>query len=180
MTKNGSSIRKARIRTEAQKAGSTYRRAAKALDETRAEDELIAQRASSRTHPDELTELREVFVSELMKADLPDTVKVVLFALSARLNTARLIDTNGVHCSFAALKALTGLQGNTLDLALSLAQSCGWITEFRDDEARLTYPGEETEMWMYWLAQERNPVGDIEAYKRVHKEMSVFLDTCWL
>ncbi|MFD3821871.1 hypothetical protein [Streptomyces sp. NPDC058625] len=170
MTKNGSNGRKSRIRAQAKSAGTTYRRAAKALDGQRDESELLAQRAA-RMNLDELAEIREVFVNAMWEADLPEMVQAILYVLSGRLNTGRLIDPNGVRCSRSELAALTGLSADAANLGLHLAEARGWVTEFHDNEARLTIPGEDASLWEHFLEKERDPVQDVETYERVHDQI---------
>ncbi|MGC9501256.1 hypothetical protein [Streptomyces sp. WG7] len=86
MTKNGFNSRKSRIRAQAKSVGTTYRRAARALDGQRDESELLAQRAA-RMNLDELAEIREVFVNAMWEADLPEMVQAILYVLSGRLST---------------------------------------------------------------------------------------------
>ncbi|MGW1656587.1 hypothetical protein [Streptomyces atratus] len=170
MTKNGSNARKSRIRSRAEKVGTTYRRAARAADRERTEPELLTQRAA-RMNLDELAEERECYVNHMWEADLPDMVQACLYVLSGRLNTGRRIDPRGVRCTITDLAALTGLSTEAACMSLHLAEAHGWVTEFHDYEARLTVPGEDVGMYERLLEKERAPVRDTESYQGVHDQI---------
>ncbi|MEU1124928.1 hypothetical protein ABZ371_15515 [Streptomyces sp. NPDC005899] len=85
MTKNGSNARKARIRAQADKAGATYRQAARTVDDDRAA--WIAAARATHHSPENLRDERDIYLMRLSEdgADLPETVRVCLYALTDRL-----------------------------------------------------------------------------------------------
>lgn len=85
MTKNGSNARKTRIRAQADKAGTTYRQAARTLSNERA---AWMETARAIFHsPEELRDTQEIYLIDLSEkgARLPELVKVCLYALTLRL-----------------------------------------------------------------------------------------------
>ncbi|WP_228183890.1 hypothetical protein [Streptomyces anulatus] len=113
---------------------------------------------------EDLAEERENYLAQMLTADLPETVKVCLYALSGRLGTATLTDTRGVKCSKVELAAETGLDVEATCLSLYLAEAHGWVTEFHDDEARLTVPGEDIAMYQGFLDRWKRIVAVPEVY----------------
>jgi hypothetical protein len=146
MPKNGSNARKTRVRGHAAHSGKTYRQAARELDDRRSEKDLLRQRIE-RYDPEELADCREVCQLYVAEADLPESVKVCLYALSERFGTARLIDPMGVRCKIIDLAAMTGLTANAASLSMHLAEAHGWATEFHDNEVRLKVPSEDIALW---------------------------------
>jgi hypothetical protein len=101
----------------------------------------------------------------MLAADLPDTVKVCLYVLSARLGTGRLTDPRAVRCAMTELGAAAGLDIEAACLSVHLAEAHGWMTAFHDDEARLTVPGEYIGMYEHVLRRESKPIRNPELYQ---------------
>ncbi|MFH9605596.1 hypothetical protein ACH4MK_33490 [Streptomyces rochei] len=169
MTKNGSNARKARIRNSAARSGKTYRQAARDIDD-RAEIKA-ALRAMAHS-PEALAEERECYLAEMLTADLPDTVKVCLYALTDRLGTGTYTDPRGVRCTKSELAAEVGLDVEATCLSLYLAQAHGWVTEFHDDEARLTIPGEDIDMYQGFLDRQKRVVTAPEVYGPLQEKVT--------
>lgn len=169
VTKNGSNARKARIRNSAARNGKTYRQAARDIDD-RAEIKA-ALRAMAHS-PEALAEERECYLSEMLTADLPETVKVCLYALTARLGTGTYTDPRGVRCTKSELAAETGLDVEATCLSFYLAQAHGWVTPFHDDEARLTIPGEDIAMYQGFLDRQKRVVATPEVYGPLQAEVT--------
>ncbi|WP_331720040.1 hypothetical protein [Streptomyces sp. NBC_00147] len=176
MTKNGSNARKARIRTHASKTGATYRQAAQALNTAREKEdkeraERIARTRAMLHTPEDLAEERELYLEHMLAADLPDSVRVCLYALADRLGTGRLIDSRGVSFTVAELAERTGLSLMTVEDGLNLARAHGWITGDFGCDVRLTVPGEDIEMYEWFLARIKQPVRNSENYERMLQQI---------
>jgi len=172
VTKNGSNTHKARIRAHAAKAGTTYRQAARTLGDNHA-----AWRETARAvfhSPEELRDTQEIYLLDLSEkgAHLPELVKVCLYALTLRLGTGTLIDPRGVTCTVTELAAATGLTEATVEHALYVAEAHGWIRETGDGEHRLTVPGEDIDMYEYWLQKQKAPVRDATVYQRMRDQLA--------
>ncbi|MEE1798138.1 hypothetical protein PUR57_05510 [Streptomyces sp. JV176] len=161
MTKNGSNARKAKIRDSAARSGKTYRQAARDIDDRA---EIKAAIRAAMHSPEALAEERESYLAQMLTADLPETVKVCLYALSGRLGTATHTDTRGVKCSKIELAAETGLDVEATCLSLYFAEAHGWVTAFHDDEARLTVPGEDIAMYQGLLDRWKRVVAAPDVY----------------
>ncbi|MET7543773.1 hypothetical protein [Streptomyces sp. NPDC005507] len=175
MTKNGSNARKARIRAHASKTGATYRQAEQALDtatvkEDKERAERIARTRAMLHTPEDLAEERELYLEQLA-ADLPDSVRVCLYALADRLGTGRLIDSRGVSFTVAELAEHTGLSLLTIEDGLNLARAHGWIHGDFGCDVRLTVPGEDIEMYEWFLARIKQPVRNSENYERMLQQI---------
>ncbi|MGW4438010.1 hypothetical protein ACWELO_19985 [Streptomyces sp. NPDC004596] len=171
MTKNGSNARKARIRAQADKASTTYRQAARQLSDERAR---WMETARAIFHsPEELRDTQEIYLIDLSeKGDhLPELVKVCLYALTLRLGTGRLIDPRGVTCTVTELAAATGLSLAAVENGLYVAEAHGWIRGAGDKEYRLTVPGEDIDMYEYWLEKRKEPVLDATVYQRMRDQL---------
>ncbi|MEU6621941.1 hypothetical protein ABZ926_14370 [Streptomyces litmocidini] len=169
MTKNGSNARKAKIRNSAARNGKTYRQAARDIDD-RAEIKA-AIRAMAHS-PEALADERDSYLSEMLTADLPETVKVCLYVLADRLGTGTYTDTRGVRCTTSELAAETGLDVEATCLSLYLAQAHGWVTPFHDDEARLTIPGEDIDMYRDFLDRQKRVVATPEVYGPLQEKVT--------
>lgn len=172
MTKNGSNSRKARVRDRATRSGKTYQQAARAIDDGQAEKELMRQRIE-RYDPDDLVDRRECYLLDVADADLPESVKACLYALTERLGTGRLIDPMGVRCTKTDLAAMTGLYVEAACLSVYLAEAQGWVTDFHDDEARLKVPHEDIGLWESFLEKQTSPVTDATVYGRLQESIRV-------
>ncbi|MEU5689916.1 hypothetical protein [Streptomyces venezuelae] len=172
MTKNGSNSRKARVRDRATRSGKTYQQAARAIDDGQAEKELIRQRLE-RFDPEDLADRRECYLLDVAEADLPDSSKVCLYALSERFGTGRLMDPMGVRCTMTELAGLTGLEIEATCLSVALAQSHGWTTPFHDNEARLSVPHEDISLWEHFLNKHKSPITDPAIYGRIQESIRV-------
>ncbi|MFI1808408.1 hypothetical protein ACH415_32880 [Streptomyces californicus] len=169
MTKNGSNARKAKIRDSAARSGKTYRQAARDIDDRA---EIKAALRNALHSPEDLAEERENYLAQMLTADLPETVKVCLYALSGRLGTATLTDTRGVKCSKVELAAETGLDVEATCLSLYLAEAHGWVSAFLNDEARLTVPGEDIAMYQGFLDRWKRIVAVAEVYGPLQKAVA--------
>ncbi|MFJ5212848.1 hypothetical protein [Streptomyces nigra] len=172
MTKKGSNARKARIRAQADKAGTTYRQAAQTLS-----NERVAWMETARAifhSPEELRDTQEIYLIDLSEkgARLPELVKVCLYALTLRLGTGTLIDPRGVTCTVTELAAATGLSTAAVENALYVAEAHGWIREAGNKEYRLTVPGEDIDMYEYWLQKQKEPVQDVAVYQRMRDQLA--------
>ncbi|MDX5564398.1 hypothetical protein PYK79_15205 [Streptomyces sp. ID05-04B] len=172
MTKNGSNARKARIRAQADKGSTTYRQAARDLDDDRAAW-IAASRAICHS-PDNLRDERDVYLMSLAEdgSALPEMVKVCIYALTGRLGTGTLIDPRGVTCSVAELAEVTGLTTSAAENSLNVAEAHGWIAKVASQEYRLTVPGEDIDMYERWLLKRKEPVSDAAVYQRMRDQLA--------
>ncbi|MCQ4213387.1 hypothetical protein [Streptomyces longispororuber] len=171
MTKRGSNAHKARVRARAEKTGLPYRQAAKELAAAREQDERERAERHARTRalahtPENLADEREYYLEKMLAADLPDSVRVCLFALADRVGTARLTDTRGVSFTYPDLVARTGLAHNVVEDSLNLAHAHGWLDDLHGD-VRLSVPGENIEMYTWFLSRVQQPVHNREAYQQI-------------
>lgn len=176
MTKHGSNARKARIRAQADAAGTSYRQAAREVDSRRVqeEDAREAQKARLRAaihDPEELAEERTRYLSYMLAAELPDTVRVCLFVLADRLGTGKGTDTQGVSFTVTEVAGLTGLSLSAVEDSLNLARAHGWMTGDSSDDARLCVPGEDVDMYEWFLKRITQPVRDSELHSRVLEQI---------
>ncbi|MFH9298878.1 hypothetical protein [Streptomyces sp. NPDC017520] len=172
MTKNGSNARKARIRAQADKSGATYRQAARTVDDDRAA-RIAASRAIWHS-PENLRDARDIYLVRLSEegAELPDTVKVCLYALTDRLGTGTAIDPRGVSCTVEELAAATGLTLYAAEHNIYLARAHGWIADDGSQEYTLTVPGEEVDIYESLLQREKNPVRDATVYQQARERLA--------
>lgn len=172
MTKNGSNARKARIRAQADKAGATYRQAARTVDDDRAAW-IAASRAICHS-PENLRDARDIYLMSLSEdgADLPETVKVCLYALTDRLGTGTLIDPRGVSCSVTELSEATGLTLSAAEHNLYLARAHGWIADAGSREYTLTVPGEDIDLYESLLQKLKNQVRDPTVYQQARDQLA--------
>ncbi|MEW2515767.1 hypothetical protein [Streptomyces sp. NPDC046870] len=176
MTKNGSNVRKARIRAQASKAGISHRQAAREVDAKRAQEEAAhaAQKAGLRAfihNPEDLAEERTRYLSHMLAAELPDMVVVCLFVLADRLGTGKYTDTQGISFTVPELANLTGMSLSAVEDSLNLARAHGWMTGDSSDDARLCVPGEDIDMYERFLKRISQPVRDSELHNRVLEQI---------
>ncbi|MYS36322.1 MULTISPECIES: hypothetical protein [unclassified Streptomyces] len=171
MTKNGSNARKARIRAQANKAGATYRQAARTIDDDRAAW-IAATRAICHS-PEQLRDARDIYLMSLSEdgADLPETVKICLYALTDRLGTGTLIDPRGVSCTVDELAAATGLTPYAAEHNIYLARAHGWIANVGSQEYTLTVPGEDVDIYESLLQRLTPQVRDATVYQQARDRL---------
>ncbi|GGN61350.1 hypothetical protein GCM10012285_60150 [Streptomyces kronopolitis] len=172
MTKNGSNARKARIRAHATKTGTSYRQAAREMEAERAQeqDDRAAQKAQLRAaihNPEDLAEERTRYLGHMLAVDLPDSVRVCLFVLADRLGTGKLTDRQGVSFTIPELSSATGLTYAAVEDSVNLARAHGWITGEPPGHVHLSIPGENIEMYEWFLKQVKQPVRDVERHSGV-------------
>ncbi|MEU9321476.1 hypothetical protein [Streptomyces sp. NPDC048295] len=173
MTKNGSNTHKHRIRAHAAKTGSTYRQAAEHLSQQQSQEEKehaehLARRRALIHDSETLSDEREYYLERMLAADLPGPVRACLFVLADHLGTGNLIDTRGVNVNHSELVQLTGLAPLAVEEALNLGRAHGWITgNFTGGHVRLSVPGEEIQMYEWFLTRITRPVADADVHARV-------------
>lgn len=172
MTKNGSNAHKARIRAHAAATGQTYRQAARSIEADDGRAQMIARMRAAAHAPDELVDIREVYVMEVFRSDLPDMVKTCLYALADRFGTGRMIDPYVAHCTMPELAEATGIQVDTVCVCVHLAEGLRWLTDFQDDETRMTIPGEDAEMYLHFLKEAKQPIENPAAYQGVQDRIA--------
>jgi|SRR5882757_2443025 len=165
MTKNGSNVHKARIRAHAAATGQTYRQAARSIETDDERAQRIARLRAVFHAPEELVDIREVYLMTVFRSDLPDLVKACLYVLADHLGTGRWIDPYVARCSKTELAEATGLDHNTVGYCIGIAEGLRWMTDYHDDETRLTLPGEDAGMYLHFLQKEKKPLKDPSAYQ---------------
>ena len=111
MAKNGSNARKSRVRALAARTGMTYRAAASTVDKHDTERAEYLARARAYFHsPETCTEYRDSYLSLMLTTDLPEPVRMCLYALTDKLGTGTLIDPMVVVFTTQELADGTGLK----------------------------------------------------------------------
>lgn len=165
MTKSGSNAHKARIRAHAAATGQTYRQAARSVEADDERTQMIARMRAVAHAPDELVDIREVYVTEVLRSDLPEMVKTCLYALADRVGTGRMIDPYVARCTMSELAEATGIQIDSVCVCVHIAEGLRWLTDFQDDETRLTIPGEDAAMYLHFLEDAKHPLTNPTAYQ---------------
>jgi hypothetical protein len=175
MTKNGSNAHKARIRAHAAATGKTYRQAARSIETEEERTRRIARLRAVHHAPEELVEIREYFLWRVFRSDLPEMVKACLYVLADHVGTGRYIDPYVAHYSKRELAGATGLNTNTVDYCVGIAEGLRWITDFHDDETRLTAPGEDADMYLHFLKKDQKPIDDPATYQDLQARIAATL-----
>jgi hypothetical protein len=80
------------------------------------------------------------------------------------------------HYSKAELARATGLSTNAVDYCVGVAEGLRWITDFHDDETRLTVPGEDAHMYLHFLKKDQRPIDDFPAFQGLQARIAATLE----